>query len=697
MANAATLVVGIVAETRQFQADMKKSSAIVAQEATAMSQSIDGIRGGFDLASRAAGAFGLALGVKELVEFTARTIGAGAAIKHLADQVGLTTDEYQSFRFAATQVGVSQEEADTAIARLTRTIGEAADGNQKAAGAFEKLGIGIRDVNGEIRPTGEILRDVADAIERLPTPAERARVEVELFGRSGQKLGPLLDEGSAGIDQMIAKSKELGVVLSTETIDKLEKAKQKVDEFTLRWHVYTEELAAGVTPALIKVLDLLESIQEDNKPQPVTIFDRRQLDNAVDNLHAIDDEIARLASQKDPMEGSPFFDPTRIGRTTEALKEQRAALAALVETLSQKMTGGNELGRYAGAGDTYKPPSRPLITVPDPDGLGAGGAGGSKADATQRVIDQLRFEQEQLSRTAAEQKLYNDLRAAGTTLDTKAGQQIQALDNQMDRQKDLAKEIADDDAKHNELLTEAARIHEEVLTPLQKYNEELARADELQKAGALSLADYNAYVLKLDADLKQATETSSRLAKKQDDLGNSNRDVAQSFIDGAANAKTWQDVLTEAIKAVAQEIENLLGVSKNGSTAGSDFSNILTEILGVFAGSSAGIGTTGPMAGLGGQGALAGFADGGRPPVGRPSWVGERGRELFVPDSSGTIIPSDLSSALASRPANDGGPAPTIVNLNVYPKDYDSFRKSSSQTLRDGLRAAARANQRIGG
>lgn len=37
---------------------------------------------------------------------------------------------------------------------------------------------------------------------------------------------------------------------------------------------------------------------------------------------------------------------------------------------------------------------------------------------------------------------------------------------------------------------------------------------------------------------------------------------------------------------------------------------------------------------------ILGFADGGRPPVGRPSIVGERGPELFVPGSSGTIIPN---------------------------------------------------------
>ena len=38
---------------------------------------------------------------------------------------------------------------------------------------------------------------------------------------------------------------------------------------------------------------------------------------------------------------------------------------------------------------------------------------------------------------------------------------------------------------------------------------------------------------------------------------------------------------------------------------------------------------------------ILGFANGGRPPVGKPSIVGEKGPELFVPKRSGTIIPND--------------------------------------------------------
>ena len=49
------------------------------------------------------------------------------------------------------------------------------------------------------------------------------------------------------------------------------------------------------------------------------------------------------------------------------------------------------------------------------------------------------------------------------------------------------------------------------------------------------------------------------------------------------------------------------------------------------------------------------FADGGRPPVGRPSIVGERGPELFVPDSAGTIVPNHQL----------GGGTSVVVNVDA--------------------------------
>lgn len=53
---------------------------------------------------------------------------------------------------------------------------------------------------------------------------------------------------------------------------------------------------------------------------------------------------------------------------------------------------------------------------------------------------------------------------------------------------------------------------------------------------------------------------------------------------------------------------------------------------------------------------LLGFADGGSPPVGRPSIVGERGPELFVPTTAGQIIPNHMLSG-AGGYGNRVGPS----------------------------------------
>jgi len=61
--------------------------------------------------------------------------------------------------------------------------------------------------------------------------------------------------------------------------------------------------------------------------------------------------------------------------------------------------------------------------------------------------------------------------------------------------------------------------------------------------------------------------------------------------------------------------------------------------------------------GINSASSFLGFANGGRPPVGRASIVGERGPELFVPNSAGTIIPNNKLGG--------GDSITNIVNVSV--------------------------------
>jgi lambda family phage tail tape measure protein len=63
------------------------------------------------------------------------------------------------------------------------------------------------------------------------------------------------------------------------------------------------------------------------------------------------------------------------------------------------------------------------------------------------------------------------------------------------------------------------------------------------------------------------------------------------------------------------------------------------------------------------------FADGGEPPVGQPSIVGERGPELFVPSTAGRIIPNSQISGGQSQVINNA------ITYEIQAVDAASFRQ----------------------
>lgn len=87
---------------------------------------------------------------------------------------------------------------------------------------------------------------------------------------------------------------------------------------------------------------------------------------------------------------------------------------------------------------------------------------------------------------------------------------------------------------------------------------------------------------------------------------------------------------------------------------------------------------------------LMGFAEGGRPPVGVPSIVGERGKELFVPDQAGTIIPNHELRSAVIGPSQDvfSMPSPSRSG-NTYGNTTMHFAAHGIQNPREFLRQAA--------
>lgn len=153
-----------------------------------------------------------------------------SALGETAQQLGVTTKELQEYRYAATQVGIEQETMDTALAKLTKTMGMAAAGGKAQREAFDELGISLKDASGNMRTAGDIIPEIADALEKVPDPARRAAVETELFGKAGQKLDTLLSGGSEAVNELRRAAHDLGIVLSEQEIQNADQTADKLAE-----------------------------------------------------------------------------------------------------------------------------------------------------------------------------------------------------------------------------------------------------------------------------------------------------------------------------------------------------------------------------------------------------------------------------------------------------------------------------------
>lgn len=110
-----------------------------------------------------------------------------------ATTYGMTTSGLRHLDQAGDDQGFGAGEARGKLNKFSDTVGKAALGEGKTAGIFKDMGVQIDGKNME-----EILDQVAKAFEGIKDPAEKARRAVELFGRGGQDMIPILHQMAEG-------------------------------------------------------------------------------------------------------------------------------------------------------------------------------------------------------------------------------------------------------------------------------------------------------------------------------------------------------------------------------------------------------------------------------------------------------------------------------------------------------------------
>lgn len=756
------LSVNLTAETAAFTQDLNKARVILQRSTAEMQSNLGRVGAGFQSAATMAKGFIATLGVAGVVSFGKRILDTVGSLTEMGEQAGVSASQLYALQLAGLQAGVSTEQLQGSLEKLTRKIGEAADGGDEAVKTFRGLGVGVLDASGKVRPTVEVMGDVAERVKMASSEAEQARIAFEAFGKAGQKLIPILKGGRAGLEDMFGGVAGRDIDRISKEFDELgDKIARAAKEKTLAIAAYVQQARDLVGDRSLAILAgagggaiaggfvagppgaLIGAAAGAGIAAYVTAMDEAerataQLREQVDRLTKAIENIGDSAQ--------PIMQKMKADFTAQRIEVQKQLdFNTRMNELATKSDGSPFVG---GPGATSNPRTRTEIN----ESL-------QRTIAVQAFVDALRLERDSLGLTEAaslrlRMERERDVKVVdGQIVSTQRFTQAQigeavALKSSTEewaRQIDVRQRIA-------AVMVEVAAQQDEMNAESQKIETARNRLvnlsgpkeiEQLQaQAAALRAAvpewdaltgEYRANTRELDVlrrsqellnqnlglsqeevrklaegyvdateEMRKATAATDRTTQRMnagfDELANFGdrafdrigASITDAFAKGEDAMVSFRSIARAIFSELSQEGLKLFALNpaknslfgQNNATGGDLISKLLGNTFGGGGGGlSPGLDAGGnPLAASGGGGfdfmkifsgigSMFGgfFADGGRPPVGKASIVGENGPEWFVPSGAGRIVP------------NGGMGGATVVHMTVIPRDVDGFRAAQRQ------------------
>ena len=201
-----------------------------------------------------------------LSQMMSKFLDTGDAIDKASIRLGIGAERLQSLQYAAKMSGATAEDMNSALGKLNENIAKAAAGkNEELASLFKKLGISLRDANGHVRTAADVLPEFADAIQRNTNSSVRARMAIAAFGDAGQKLIPMLQDGSKGLADMEKKAHDLGLTMSQDDVKAAASLGDKFTDLGAVFDSFGNTISAKLAPVLGPLIDDLTEFLAKNK------------------------------------------------------------------------------------------------------------------------------------------------------------------------------------------------------------------------------------------------------------------------------------------------------------------------------------------------------------------------------------------------------------------------------------------------
>ena len=333
----------------------------------------------FEMLTHAAEGFLGAELVGKFAELVKGAMEADVAIAKLSEKVGMSTQFLVGLNYAAQLSEVGVDELGTGLKKFDQAITAAGQGNKKANEAFAALGIQVKDANGKLKPTEQLLMEVANAFHGSEDGAAKTAIAVALFGRSGTLLIPVLNQGGAAIDGMSDKLERLGGKPTDDAVKAAEKLHSNFVDLKVIGTGLANQFLEGLKPAIDQVADAMNkaSIEGDGWAKKLGRISGDLLEIPVD-FRASQLKIAitlnTVAAQSDPdIHAQVEKWKAELAELSQAQAKYWAAYHATVGSIAPVSSHGtpNPLGLWGFDDGATKPKKTLALTNEGDDGAAA--------------------------------------------------------------------------------------------------------------------------------------------------------------------------------------------------------------------------------------------------------------------------------------------------------------------------------------
>lgn len=590
-------------------------------------------------------------------------------INDLADATGIGAGQLLNLRSSLAKAGGDGQSFATVASRITQAIGESMSGNEKYQQSFRDLGIAIRDSNGVLRDSGTILEETIQALAGIEDPALRQARALELLGKEALKIdwsNVKAPKDAFGDEQVKQLAKYRGAIddLYVSIEEKLVRgfgslaiAIQKIE--------WTKETA--------KVLDYLKAVSPLARMGGIALESGLMREQAQRESQA---ELLRESRRGTPAAPRPVAGDQ--GPQSEEKRKAAAEKAAKEKERLEKEAADLSLRIFRSEQNAKR--DILLQFTSDEEEIANIRANSQIAEARKTIenakelsakiaeieaardLEIAKFRTREQERAAAEQKrlaekLADETRRLNETAGTQIAQygaETKLLENKIALQQEIIN-LTTLEAERRTKVFEADRDRTRLLAlttnlpPDQRLLREQAINEEYNKRIAL---------INQEADTR---------ARRENDFAAGIRTSMRRYEESLTPLKRGQQMADSVFQNMDGALRNFVD---NGKFNFRDFANSVIRDLILIELRASTVSLFKSV--FGSMGTALGFRAGGGPvSAGQPYVVGERGAELFVPSTGGTI----LSNGQLRGGGSSMGVGSSNVVYNINAVDASSFKQ----------------------